>query len=291
MSGWREGPGSEIFEANPDLIVFRSLDSCFAAVAAWHRREKIRQGYSRRRTRVTPAKAAIKARALLAKLGSDGQFLTERGAKSVLAAYGVPVSKDVLATSAAEALAAARKCGYPVALKVESPDIPHKTAAGVIRLNLATPAAVRRAFAEIMAAARKVKGKARIHGVIVQPMAPKGIEIMIGTRRDPQFGPLVTVGMGGTLVEIMQDCAMALAPIGRKEARAMLESLRGHPVLAGYRNQPGARIESLVDIVCRVSELAHDLADRIDTIDINPVVAWPKGALATDALIANGSNS
>jgi len=294
MSGWREGPGSEVFEANPDLSIFRSLDSCFAAIAQWQWRERIRREHGKASTRGDDArgdaKAAAKARRVLRAAGDDVRSLTERDSKAVLAAYGVPVTKEKLATTAAEAVAAARGIGYPVAIKVESPDIPHKTEAGVIRLGLETPAAVRRAFAEVMKAAGKVKGRPRIQGVVVQRMAPKGLEIVVGARRDPQFGPLVAVGLGGTLVEVLRDTAVALAPVGRREAREMIERLRGYRLLAGYRGQPGARIDSLVDIICRVSALVHDLVEEIDEIDINPIIAWPKGALAVDALVVKSSS-
>jgi len=213
-----------------------------------------------------------------------GRTLGERLSKEVLAAYGIPVTREVLARDVEAAVAAAREIGFPVALKADSPDIPHKTEAGVIRLGIGDEAALRAAHAAILAAAARVPG-ARVEGVLVQQMARPGAEMMVGARLDAQFGPLITCGFGGVAVEVTRDVATALAPVGAREARAMIASLRGYRLLTGYRNLPAADIGALAEIVGRLSLLARDLAGEIEEIDVNPVILGPGGALAVDALV------
>ncbi|EFH10673.1 acetate--CoA ligase family protein, partial [Teichococcus cervicalis] len=215
-----------------------------------------------------------------------GPVLTEREAKAVLAAYGIPVVTETLAADADAAVAAAEAAGYPVVLKVESPDLPHKTEAGVIRLDLRDAAAVREAHATILANAARAAPQARINGVLVQPMVPAGIEMMVGATRDPLFGPTVLVGLGGILVELLRDSALALAPVGREEALDMLGRLKGAKLLDGFRNLPSVDRDTLAGIVQRVSELAADHAGRIAEIDVNPVICAGTRQVAVDALIA-----
>lgn len=284
-SPWREGPGSELLEKSAHVAIFRSTSSTFAAIAAWLHRDKIAK---RRREKVKPLtddKAEKAARAALADAGGDARSLTERDSKKILAAYGVNVTREKLVTSAEAAVATAEEIGFPVVMKAESPDIPHKTEAGVIRLNLKNAAEVRAAYDAILAAANRVTPAPRINGIVVQNMALAGTEMMVGARNDPQFGPLVTVGLGGIWVEVMRDTAFSLAPVSRLEAREMIQSLKSYKLLTGFRGTPPADIEQLVDTVCRVSELAADLSDEIAEIDVNPVLTGPDGCIAVDALV------
>jgi acetate---CoA ligase (ADP-forming) len=175
-----------------------------------------------------------------------------------------------------------------VVLKVESPDIPHKTEAGAIRLGLGDAAAVRAGFAEILANARHAVPQARINGVLVQPMVPQGLEIVVGARRDPLFGPMVVVGLGGIFVELLRDSATALAPVGEDEAYAMLRRLKGHRLMEGFRGLPPVDQRALVDVIRRVSELAADQRDRIAEIDVNPLICAGDRILAVDGLIVKG---
>ena len=156
----------------------------------------------------------------------------------MLALYGVPVVGERVAQSADEAVNAAGSLGYPVVLKVESPDLPHKTEAGVIRLNLRNADEVREAYQTIMARANAVTPPPRIAGVLVQPMVPQGVEMVVGARIDPLFGPLVVVGLGGMLVEVLKDTALAPAPVTQHEALAMLAQLKGARLLDGFRGMP-----------------------------------------------------
>lgn len=279
-----EGPGAREAEAEPRVALFRSMDRCMAAIAAWQARGARRAAGTPAVARLSPPEAKARAAALLDQ--ARGPVLTEREAKAVLAAYGVPVVAETLAADAGAAVAAAEAAGYPVVLKVESPDLPHKTEAGVIRLNLADAAAVRAGFAEVMANAARAAPRARINGVLVQPMVPAGIEMVVGARHDPLFGPTVVVGLGGILVELLRDTALALAPVGHGEARAMLERLKGAKLLHGFRNLPAVDLDVLAGIVQRVSELAADQAGRIAEIDVNPVICAGGRQVAVDALIA-----
>ena len=284
---WLDGPGARQAEANPHVALFRSMDRCLAAIAAWQtrgvRQASIRQASVRPAiTRLAPPEAAETAARLLRQAGTT---LTEREAKAVLAAYGVPVVQERLATDANAAVAAAEAIGYPVVLKVESPDLPHKTEADVIRLDLRDAAAVRAAFAAVMTNAGRAAPNARINGVLVQPMVPQGIELVVGARIDPLFGPLVVVGLGGILVELLRDSVVALAPVGAAEARGMLDRLKGAALLRGFRGMPPVGLDRLAGIIQRVSELAVDQQDGIAEIDVNPVICASDRQVAVDALI------
>ncbi len=166
-------------------------------------------------------------------LAAEPPTLTERAGKRVLAAYGIPVTREALARSAEEAVELAAGFGGPVALKIESPDIPHKTEAGGVLLNLCGPADVRRGFELILANAAGYKGDARVEGVLVQAMVPPGaVEVIAGTSNDPDFGPVVVFGLGGVLVELLKDSSLRLAPVGPGEAREMIAATRARPCCA-----------------------------------------------------------
>jgi acetyltransferase len=223
--------------------------------------------------------------AVTAALGASGnRTLTEREAKHLLAHYGLPVPREWLATSAGEAAAHARLINGPVALKVESEDIAHKTEAGAIRLGLATEAAVRQGYDAVLAAARQYRPDARIAGVLVQEMVPRGVEMMLGIVRDPVFGPLVAVGFGGIYVEVLRDITYRVPPVDVTTAREMIGELRGYRILEGVRGMPPADIEALADCIARLSWLARDHGAAIRELDINPLIVHARGATVVDAL-------
>jgi acetyl-CoA synthetase len=197
----------------------------------------------------------------------------------------VPVVPERLTQSEDEAVAAAESLGFPVAMKVESPDLPHKTEAGVIRLKLKDAAEVREAYRAVMANGKRHAPDARINGVLVQPMAKPGVEVMVGGRVDPLMGPLIVAGLGGVLVELMRDSALALAPVTRNEARAMFGRLRGRAALEGFRGAPAADLDRLAEIVARLSEFVADQRGRIVELDVNPLIVAGSEAVAVDALI------
>ncbi len=244
LTEWLEGPGADLYQADPHVALFRSSRRCFAALAAWHHREALRLRPPAWSTRTSPADAADRARKAL---DAAGEKLTEREAKTILALYGVPVTGERLARSLDETLDAAATLGFPVALKIESPNIPHKTEAGVIRLDVANDAALRTAYAEIIAAAERQKPSPRINGVLVQPMAPQGVELVIGAKIDRQFGPLVVVGSGGVLVELLRDSVAELAPVGPDTALAMLRRLKAYKLLTGFRGGKPADLAGIAD--------------------------------------------
>jgi acetate---CoA ligase (ADP-forming) len=227
----------------------------------------------------------LAARGILSGAKARGAALSETDSKRVLDCYGIAIPREILASDPGQAVRASREIGGPVALKIVSPDILHKTEAGGVKLGLSTRQDISAATADILASARRYAPEARIDGVSVQQMVPPGIEIVLGVKNDRQFGPLVAAGLGGIMVELLGDTQVRLAPIDDQAARAMLASLRGHALLTGFRGKPGIDIDALVDIICRLSELAHDLRDVIDQIDVNPVIASADGAIAADALI------
>jgi acetyltransferase len=222
-----------------------------------------------------------------AMLRRAGDRLTEREAKAILAAYGLRVTREHLASSAAEAIERAREIGGAVALKIDSPDIAHKTEAGAIRLNVSGDDAVRSAFDDVLAAARGYAPEAELNGVLVQEMAPNGVELIVGAVRDPIFGPVAMVGLGGIYVEVLKDVAYRAAPVSAAQAGDMLRELRSAKLLEGVRGMPPRDAEALVDLIVRLSWFAHDFGDDVAEIDLNPVIVLERGAGArvVDALL------
>jgi acetyltransferase len=218
-------------------------------------------------------------------LHAAGAKVTEREAKAALAAYGFPVTREHLATSPAEAVAHARVIGGAVALKIDSPDIAHKTEAGAIRLGVAGDDAVSSAYGEVIRAARHHAPGARLNGVLVQEIAPPGIEMMLGVVGDPVFGPIVAVGLGGIYVEALRDVAYRAAPVTPWQAAEMASELRCARVLDGVRGMAPRDREALIDLVVRLSWFAHDFHDEVAELDLNPVILLERGARVVDALI------
>lgn len=209
--------------------------------------------------------------------------LNEIEAKALLATAGVAVTHTELARSAAEANAAARRVGFPVALKIVSPDIVHKSDVAGVRLGLASAQDVSSAFDDIIQSARAHRPRARIDGVAVQPMAPPGgVEIIVGVSVDPQFGHLIMCGLGGVLVEVLHDVVFRLLPLQPRDAHHMLAELRGLALLHGVRGRPATDIEAIEELLLRISRLV-ERRPEIREIDLNPVLAYPTGVLAVDA--------
>jgi acyl-CoA synthetase (NDP forming) len=225
-----------------------------------------------------------KVRALLAE---TGPVLCEYRARPLLSAYSIgDENAGYLVQSAEEAVAAARAIGQAVALKVQSVDIPHKTEAGAVALNLSVDA-VRDGYSGVLAAAKRYSPTARIDGVLVQPMAAPGREVILGINRDPTWGPLLMVGLGGVLVEAIGDAALATVPLDNATAHALIARLKGAQVLGPYRGGPPADVDALAGLVVRLSQFAADFADDISQIDLNPILvhANGKGVTVVDALI------
>lgn len=218
------------------------------------------------------------------------KILTEHESKVFLNKYNIPVTEEYIAKSVEEAIDAANKIGFPVVLKIDSPDIPHKTDIGGVILNINDEASLIKGFITIMENARSKKSEAKLNGVLVQKMMPKTIETIVGVKRDPQLGPIILIGLGGIFVEIFKDIAMYPAPLNEGEALEMISSLKGYPLLTGYRGSVPLDIKALARTIVSVGNLAVDNINSIKELDINPLFVYPKdkGVCAADALIIKG---
>jgi acetyltransferase len=224
---------------------------------------------------------------ILAQAQRHGRpMLSELDSKAVLESYGIPTVKTRVAHTADEAVEQAEAFGYPVVLKVLSPAISHKTDVGGVKLNLTDRAAVRNAFQEILESARRARPEATIEGVSVEPMITLvgAMELIIGAKRDPVFGPVVLVGNGGVTAELFQDRALGLPPLNDTLARRMLRSLRSWPLLEGYRGRPSMNVDRLVEVMLRFSQLIADRPEIIE-VDINPVLLSHDRLMALDARV------
>jgi acyl-CoA synthetase (NDP forming) len=212
------------------------------------------------------------------------KILTEVESKQLLEEAGIPIVRARLATSRDAAVQAARDVGFPVVLKVVSPQITHKSDVGGVKLDLKSPEEVAAAFDEIMAAARRAAPDAAIDGVSVQQMARPGIEVIVGVSTDPQFGPVIMFGLGGILVEVLKDVSFRIIPIASRDARQMIHEIKGFPLLEGYRGQDPADLAALESLLLRVSAFVEQQPE-VSELDLNPVFAYKDGALAVDARI------
>jgi acetate---CoA ligase (ADP-forming) len=234
-----------------------------------------------------PPRTAPQDEAIAQALERGRPTLSESESKQLLAAWGVASAREHLATSAEKAVEAAERLGFPVVLKIDSPDILHKTEAGVVRLNLGDAAEVQTAYAEIMTNAGTHAPQARIAGVSVQEMIQDGIEVIVGVSCDPQLGPVLLFGSGGVLVEVYNDVALRRCPITSAEAEAMIAEVKGARLLHGFRGRPPADLDALADTLVRVSYLAMHMEGHLAELDINPLMVLPsgQGVKAADALV------
>jgi acyl-CoA synthetase (NDP forming) len=231
---------------------------------------------------VEPPRPVPEIRAMLA--ASRGG-LSEHAAGEILARAGLPLPPQRLVTKPEGLEAAAAGLGFPLALKIQSPEIPHKTEVGGVRLRIANAAELRQAYGEVIAAARRHRPEARIEGVLLQPMAAPGLEIIVGTIRDPGFGPLIMVGAGGVITELFRDTVYRLAPVGFAEARAMICELRAAPLLQGFRGAAPLDIDALAALVAQLSVFAAAHRDLVHEVELNPVIVHDQGCTVADALL------
>jgi acyl-CoA synthetase (NDP forming) len=211
-------------------------------------------------------------------------LLTEIEAKQVLEHAGVPVSPARLARTRDEAMSTADALGYPIVLKIVSPQITHKSDVGGVALNLASKDEVGAAFDRVVAAAKQAEPKAPIDGVAVQRMEKQGIEVIIGMTKDPQFGPVLMFGLGGVLVEVLKDVAFRVVPLNERDARQMVHEIKGFPLLEGYRGQDPADVARLEELLLKVSAFV-EAHPEVAELDLNPVFAYKDDAVAVDARI------
>ena len=199
--------------------------------------------------------------------------------------YGFEAPRAGLASTAEEAARLAAQLGFPVALKIASPDVLHKTDVGGVELGLDSEGAVKAAFSRILGSVREKAPQARIEGVHVEEMCQEGVEVIIGLHNDPQFGPVVMFGLGGIFTEVLEDVSFRVLPITEDDARSMVREVRGRPLLEGYRGQPAVSEALLVALLMRASRLGLDLADRLDSVDLNPIAVWGDQHRVLDAKI------
>jgi acyl-CoA synthetase (NDP forming) len=219
-----------------------------------------------------------KVREIIAKARSEGRrFLPEPEAHAVLRAYGLPMSRSGYARDEAEAVRAAREIGFPVVLKIVSPQIVHKVDVGGVRLNLESEADVKKAYAELMHQVKTVRPGAEIWGVLVQEMVRNGKETILGMKRDPHFGALLMFGLGGIYVEVFRDVVFRLAPIRELSARHMIEGIKGVKLLRGFRGEPPSDLDAIAQSLLRLSQLVTDFPE-IEEMDINPLIVLPSGS-------------
>ncbi|MFP4268104.1 MAG: acetate--CoA ligase family protein [Spirochaetaceae bacterium] len=226
------------------------------------------------------------ARALLPK---GKRVLDEYTSKKIISSYGVPVTEEFLCSSADEVAEKAAYVGYPVVLKLISPDIQHKTEAGVVRLDVKDEEQARRTYDEVVENARNYNPDAKVDGVLCYHMVEEPVvEALVGIISDPNFGPAVVFGVGGVMVEVIRDRALLVPPFSREEAKKKIDETKGSKLLYGFRGKEKGDIEALLDVLVRVGELTADLSHRIEALDINPLFILPegKGVVAVDALLA-----
>jgi acetate---CoA ligase (ADP-forming) subunit beta len=209
-------------------------------------------------------------------------ILTEFESKRILKQAGISVVETKLAETQKEAILLSRKIGFPVALKIASPDVIHKSDSGGVKLSLSNANGVKKAYEDILKRVRKHYPRAVIHGVSVQKMVRPGTEVIVGTSKDPQFGPVIMFGLGGIFVELLKDVSFRVIPVDRRDAQEMIEEIKGYPLLQGFRGTEPASISALVEIILKISRLVEE-HPQIKELELNPVFAYRDKALAVDA--------
>jgi acyl-CoA synthetase (NDP forming) len=222
---------------------------------------------------------------ILSQAKKEGRnSLLETEAKVVCMDYDIPVTKFKLAKNDAEAVEHATSIGFPVVLKIVSPDIIHKSDVGGVIIGVKNVKEVRSAYKQIMNNVRKHNPSAKIVGILVQEMAPAGIEVIVGSIKDPQFGPAIMFGLGGVFVEVLKDVTFRVAPVTEDEAAEMISEVKAYPLLKGYRNTPPADLKAITKILLNTSKLVMDHVE-IKELDLNPIMVYEKGAKTVDARI------
>lgn len=272
-----DDPGFEIL-VRSGVPLFRSFRNCFAALAAFEAQRSRRAGHRRRS--VAPIELPDGPSSIAR---SQPQVLDAHHSHELLAHAGVPVVEQFVVGSAQEARRVVAELGVPVAMKVASRDIAHKSDLGLVRLGV-EPDRAATVFEALIEAAEQCAG-ATIDGILVQPMLTGGFEVLVGVVTDPNLGHAIAVGTGGVYAEVLDDTIVRPLPIDERDAREMIESMRGYPILAGARGRPSGDIDALVGLMVGVGRLAAALGDRLEELDCNPVVVTPDGAHVVDSLV------
>lgn len=210
--------------------------------------------------------------------------LTEFESKKLLERAGIPVVETRLVRTKRETISVSKEMGFPVVLKITSPDIVHKSDSGGVKLGIANATQAGKAYSEIMLSIKQRYPSAIIHGLTVQKMAPPGIQVIVGMSKDPQFGPVLMFGLGGILVELLKDVSFRIVPVTKRDAAEMIREIKGYPLLEGYRGQEPANIDALQDIIVKVSQFV-ERTPEIKELDLNPIFAYRDKAVSVDARI------
>jgi acyl-CoA synthetase (NDP forming) len=210
--------------------------------------------------------------------------LTEFESKALLKKAGIPVVETKIAKNRNEAVLLSQEIGFPIVLKIASPNVIHKSDSGGVKLGLNNAAQVRMAYNGMMESVNKQYPDADIQGVSVQKMVRPGTEVIIGTNKDPQFGPVLMFGLGGVFVEILKDVSFRIIPVNERDAQEMIQEIKGYPLLQGYRGKEPASIPALVDLILKISKLVEE-NPKIKELEMNPIFAYRDGAMAVDARI------
>jgi acetyltransferase len=270
-----------------EVALFRSPERCAAAVKSLVQYYQFLETHSNSAPSASDTDNSISAQKAGDLLAAGDKSLSEHQSKALLDLYGIPVTREQVARSSQEAVRLAGEIGFPVVLKIDSPDILHKSEAGAIRLGVNSQEEVIRFYDEIIENTETHNPNARINGVLVQEMIRDGTEVMIGVSQDPQFGPTIAFGLGGIFVEVLKDISLRVAPLSSADAEQMVKEIKGYPILTGVRGKRRSDIKAIVDVLLRISKLAKDWEDTISEIDINPLIVFDEGhgVKAADALV------
>jgi len=269
------------------IPMFRSFRNCFGALRNFARYEEASAHFRTRKamsTKLPPAAVEV-----LAEVTGTSGPLGADAARRLLLAFAIPLAGEGLAHTAAEAGRLAKGIGFPVVMKLASPDFPHKSDAGLVKLGVDSAGQAGTVHGELVARATKAKPKARIEGVQIQQQVVGGVEMIVGVTRDPVFGPAVLVGTGGVFAEVLKDVTVRPLPLDRRDAQEMVKSLAGYALLQGARGQPRADVKALVDVILAVARLASACGERLSELDLNPVVVQQRGAVAVDSLVVTAA--
>jgi len=290
VTWWAAGslsePGIKIL-SDSDIAFFRSPERCAIAVKSLVKYYQLLETAKDSTESCYDADYSISLDSAKNILDAGDTCLSEHQSKALLKLYGIPVTRENVAKSPHEAISFAEEVGFPVVLKIDSPDITHKSEARAIRLGVNSEEEILQRYEEIIENAEKYDPKARINGVLVQEMIHGGTEVIVGMSQDPQFGPTIAFGLGGIFVEVLKDISLRVAPLTESDAELMVRETKGYQILRGLRGKNRSDIEAVVDVLMKISRLAVDWKDYISEIDINPLIVFNKGhgVNALDALV------
>lgn len=290
VTWWAAGslsePGIRVLDGS-EIGFFRSPERCAMALSSlvkYYQQLDVRKDGGKRHEDTFDSIPRDRAKSILE--GGD-RSLSEHQSKALLDLYGIPITREKVVKSSDEAVAFAEEIGFPVALKIDSPDITHKSEVKAIRLNINSKDQIPKFYERIIENVKNYDPKARINGILVQEMILGGTEVIVGMSKDPQFGPTVAFGLGGIFVEVLKDISLRVAPLLESDAELMIRETKGYQILKGFRGKSRADIEAVIDVLLRVSKIAEDWKGYISEIDINPLMVFDEGqgVKALDALV------